>query len=199
MNNKKKKNTKSNSIKENEKNINDLDLLNNKIKNLKNKLNIRNSNLDIFKKKISDLKKKISNINLRYYADIDNINKRNEKNISKIYKYSLEKFIYDILPIIDNLKNVLKNIKNKKLENITYEGIKLTLKDFISIIKKFGVSIINKINIPFNPDYHQAMSILECDKKDKDNYIVDILQEGYILNGRLLRPAMVKVFKFIVK
>ncbi len=179
---------------------NNIDVLKNKIKKLEDELDIKNSNLSIFKKKISNLKKKIFNINLRYHADIDNINKRNEKNIDKIYKYCLEKFMFDILPIIDNLKNALKNLSNKKIDfNITYDGINLTLKNFISIIKKFGVSIIDKKDIPFNPNYHQAMVVLNSNEKDKDNFVVDILQEGYILNDRLLRPAMVKVIKYVSK
>ncbi len=197
LDNNKNKNNLDNSNNNKENNI---DILKNKIRNLENELDIKDSNLSIFKKKISDLKKKIFNINLRYHADIDNINKRNEKNIKKIYKYCLEKFMFDILPIIDNLKNALKNLSNKKLDiNITYEGISLTLKNFISIIKKFGVSIIDKVNIPFDPNYHQAMVVLNSNEKDKDNFIVDILQEGYILNGRLLRPAMVKVIKYVSK
>ncbi len=194
------KNKKIDNLEESNKNIDNINLLNNKIKNLNEELDLKNSNLSILKKKISDLKKKIYNINLRYSADIDNINKRNEKNNKKIYKYCLEKFMFDLLPIIDNLKHALKNLKNKKIDiNITYEGINLILKDFISTIKKFGVSIINKINVPFNPNYHQAMVVLNSDKKDKDNFVEDILQEGYILNNRLLRPAMVKVIKYINK
>ncbi len=194
------KNKKINNLKNSNKKKDNINLLNDKIKSLKEELDLKNSNLSILKKKISDLKKKIFNINLRYNADIDNINKRNEKNNKKIYKYCLEKFMFDLLPIVDNLKHALKNLSNKKVDiNITYEGINLILKNFISTIKKFGVSIIDKVNVPFNPNYHQAMIILNSDKKDKDNFVEDILQEGYMLNDRLLRPAMVKVIKYINK
>ncbi len=193
-NNKKDKNF----LKSDNKYLCDINLLNHKIKKLKDKLYIKDSDLSIFKKKISELKKKIFNINLRNLADIENINKRNDNNIKNVYKYCLEKFMYDLLPVVDNFKNILKNIKNKKLDiNITFEGVKLTFKNFISVIKKFGISVVDKINIPFNPDYHQAMSILKSKDKNKDNFVIEILQEGYILNNRLLRPAMVKVIKYV--
>ncbi len=185
-----------------DKNIN----LNEEIDCLKNELVAKNSEIDILNKKIFDIEKKIYDIKLRCQADIDNIHKRNKIEMENVYKYSLEKFIYDILPVIDNLRSALKNINNNiklsdknKYINITYDGIKLTLKNFIFVLKKYGVSIIKEKNIIFDPNYHQAMIVVDSDDKSKENLIIDILQEGYLINNRLIRPAMVKVYRYINK
>ncbi len=171
-------------------------ILKNKVKKISNKLNIKNESIFILKNKISDLNNNIYENNLRYQASIENLNKRNDKYIKNIYKYSLEKIIKNLLPLVDNLKNALKTIKHK---DINYEGINLTLKNFLSILKKFNVKVINDININFDPNYHQAMIVIESKDKDKDNKIIDVLQEGYLLYNRLLRPAMVKVIKYVNK
>ncbi len=199
-----KKNSKNNKDNKIEKNINInkkkcffIKDLKNKFYKFKKKISSKNNQINKFKKKILKFEKKIKNINLRCKADIDNMSKRNQKNIENIYKYSLEKFSKNLLPVIDNLKNALKVSKNKKLDiQITYEGLKLTLKNFLSVIKKFGISVINKINVDFDPNFHQAVSVIESNKDNiKDNLVIEILQDGYILNKRLLRPAMVKVVK----
>ncbi len=180
-------------------NINlDINIFKKKINKLKGKFKKNKKDLMIFKKKCSQLNKDIYNNNLRYQADIDNLNKRNNEYIKNIYKYSLEKFIKSLLPVVDNLKNALKSSKNKNLNiNITTEGIELTFKNFLSILKKNNVKIINDIDIDFNPNYHQAVVVVNIDDIKKDNKIIEVLQEGYLLNNRLLRPAMVKVFKYI--
>ncbi len=165
----------------------------------KKKISCQNKIINKLESKLLKLKGKSKDINLRYRADLENIYKRNEINIENIYKYSLEKFFKSILPVIDNLKDAFKVSKDKNLNSkITYEGLKLTLKNFLSVIKKFGVSIINKVNVNFDPNFHQAVSVIESNKKNniKDNLVIEILQDGYILNKRLLRPAMVKVIKY---
>ncbi len=175
------------------------------IKNLKNrfykykkKIFSKNKIIDKLKNKLLKYKKKNKDLNLRCKADLDNMYKRNQMNVENIYKYSLEKFSKNLLPVIDNLKNALKVSKNKKIDNqVTYEGLKLTLKNFLSVIEKFGISVINKINVNFDPNFHQAVSVVESNKDNiQDNLVIEILQDGYILNKRLLRPAMVKVIKF---
>ncbi len=149
------------------------------------------------KDKILDLKKNLYDINLRFKADIENIYKRNDLNIEKIYKYSLKKFAKDLLPIIDSLKQSILVSKNKKIDvMINYKGLKLTLKNFLLVIKKFGIEIINSKNIFFDPNYHQAVSVTKTDDVKKNNLIIKILQDGYLLNNRLLRPAMVHIYKY---
>ncbi len=163
---------------------------------LKEEIKINNKLIKKLKNKLVLLKKKNFNITLRAKADIENIRKLNENNINKIYKYSLEKFSKELLSILDNLKTSILVSKNKNIDSyINYEGISLTLKNFLKILKKFG--IINLTNIDkFDPNYHEAMSIVYTNDKSKDNKIVKVLQDGYMINDRLLRPAMVKIFKY---
>ncbi|QJC37546.1 nucleotide exchange factor GrpE [Enterobacteriaceae endosymbiont of Donacia thalassina] len=158
---------------------------------------------DIYKLKIIELKNKLKkyknniwDLKLRSQAEIENIRSRSILDIEKAYKFSLEKFIHELLPVIDNLERAI-NLKIKEKNNINLsiiEGIKLTFKSLLVLIKKFGISIINEINVPFDPSKHQAMSIIESNTI-KDNYIIEILQKGYFLHKRLLRPAMVIVSK----
>ncbi len=174
-----------------------LNYYNKKIKNLEEKLICKDKKIDFFLKKINDLEKNIYDLNLRNIADIDNIRKRTQDDIEKIHKYSLKKVFIDLLPVIDNLKSALEISKKKDINiKVTTKGIYLTLKILLSVINKFGISIINKKNVNFNTDYHQAMFIEKTLDKNLDNKIIDILQDGYILNGILLRPAMVKVLKY---
>ncbi|QJC38295.1 nucleotide exchange factor GrpE [Enterobacteriaceae endosymbiont of Donacia marginata] len=149
-----------------------------------------------FKTKLKKYKNDIWDLKLRSQAEIENIRHRSLLEIEKAYKFSLEKFINELLPVIDNLERAinLKIIQKNKINSSIIEGIKLTLKSLLILIKKFGVSIIDEINIPFDPSKHQAMSLIESDII-KENYIIEILQKGYFLNNRLLRPAMVIVSK----
>ncbi|QJC38714.1 nucleotide exchange factor GrpE [Enterobacteriaceae endosymbiont of Donacia fulgens] len=149
-----------------------------------------------FENKLKKYKNDIWDLKLRSQSEIENIRRRSLLDIEKAYKFSLEKFINELLPVIDNLERAinLKIIKKNEINLSIIEGIKLTLKSLLTLIKKFGVSIIDEINIPFDPSKHQAMSLIESDII-KENYIIEILQKGYFLNNRLLRPAMVIVAK----
>ncbi len=175
-----------------------------KIKFLKKKVIKKKKKITYLKNKIIDLKKNIWDIDLRNKAEIDNICKRHQKDVTSISKYSISNFAKSLLCIIDSLQNTINVFKSKDIKiniNSVYEGIELTLKNFLSVMKDFGITVINETNIPFNPEYHEAMSVEEFKKEEnnslKDNIVVGILQYGYIINGRLLRPAMVKVSKEI--
>ncbi|QJC37074.1 nucleotide exchange factor GrpE [Enterobacteriaceae endosymbiont of Donacia vulgaris] len=215
-NNQSSNNIKNNNIekKDDNKKLNNINIDNDiKEKNCKNENKTENGkkhNIEYFieqnnnyKIKIIELKNKLkkneSNIwdlKLRSQSEIENIRRRALLDIEKAYKFSLEKFINELLPVIDNLERAI-DLKKKQKNNIDLsiiEGIELTLKSLLVLIKKFGVSIIDEINIPFDPTKHQAMSIIESDTI-KENYILEILQKGYYLNMRLLRPAMVIVSK----
>ncbi|WWP00162.1 MAG: nucleotide exchange factor GrpE [Candidatus Dasytiphilus stammeri] len=136
---------------------------------------------------------------LRAQAELKNIRRRADLEIEKIYKFSLEKFIGELLPVIDNLERALKMADkyNQQLFPMI-EGVQLTLKSLLDTMYKYGVKVIKETQIPFNPDIHQAMSIKEIEEQEegiKPNVVLEIIQPGYMLNGRLLRPAMVSVSK----
>ncbi|OTA14743.1 nucleotide exchange factor GrpE [Xenorhabdus vietnamensis] len=132
---------------------------------------------------------------LRARAEVENIRRRTEQDVEKAHKFALEKFANELLPVIDNLERALE-VADRANETLLpmVEGIELTLKSFIDAVGKFGVEVVGDINVPFNPEVHQAMTMMESDQHEP-NHVMLVMQKGYILNGRLLRPAMVAVSK----
>lgn len=132
---------------------------------------------------------------LRAKAEIENNRRRMEQDIEKAHKFALERFSNELLPVIDNLERALEavNPEDEAQKNML-EGLELTLKSFLDAVKKFGIDVVAETKVPFNPDVHQAISMVEAEGHEP-NQIVNVLQKGYTLSGRLLRPAMVIVSK----
>lgn len=132
---------------------------------------------------------------IRAQAEIENIRRRAELDVEKAHKFALEKFANELLPVIDSLERALE-VADKANPDLTsmVEGIELTLKSLLGAVRKFGVEVIGDVNVPFNPELHQAMSMMESEDV-APNHVLMIMQRGYTLNGRLLRPAMVAVAK----
>ncbi|QFS59604.1 nucleotide exchange factor GrpE [Pantoea dispersa] len=132
---------------------------------------------------------------LRAQAEIENIRRRAEMDVEKAHKFALEKFANELLPVIDSLERALEvaDKENTELASMI-EGIELTLKSLLGAVRKFGVEVVGETNVPFNPDVHQAMSMMESEEV-APNHVLMVMQRGYTLNSRLLRPAMVAVSK----
>ncbi|MBD8164199.1 nucleotide exchange factor GrpE [Erwinia persicina] len=132
---------------------------------------------------------------LRAQAEIENIRRRTEQDVEKAHKFALEKFANELLPVIDSLERALEvaDKTNPELASMI-EGIELTMKSLLGAVRKFGVEVVGDINVPFNPEVHQAMSMMESEDV-APNHVMMVMQRGYTLNGRLLRPAMVAVAK----
>jgi molecular chaperone GrpE len=130
---------------------------------------------------------------MRAIADADNARKRAQGEIDKARKFALEKFAGELLPVADNLERALQvaNPEDEAIKPII-DGVELTLKSFISTIEKFGMTVIDPQGQPFNPEQHQAMSMQE-NTELPPNTVLAVMQKGYEINGRLLRPAMVMV------
>jgi molecular chaperone GrpE len=130
---------------------------------------------------------------LRAIADADNARKRAQGEIDKARKFALEKFAGELLPVADNLERALQvaNPEDEAIKPIV-DGVELTLKSFFSTIEKFGMTVIDPQGQPFNPEKHQAMSMQE-NAELPANTVMAVMQKGYEINGRLLRPAMVLV------
>jgi len=129
---------------------------------------------------------------LRLQADMDNLRKRNERDLANAHKFALEKFVDALLPVKDSLEmGLLAAVENADVAKLV-EGSELTLKMFTSAMDKFNVSEVNPLNEKFNPEYHEAMSMQERDDVEP-NTVVTVVQKGYTLNDRLIRPAMVIV------
>ena len=132
---------------------------------------------------------------LRAQAEVENVRRRAEMDVEKAHKFALEKFSNELLPVIDNLERALEVADKTNPElSAMIEGIELTLKSLLSAVGKFGVEVVGETNVPFNPEVHQAMSMMESEDV-APNHVLMVMQRGYTLNGRLLRPAMVAVSK----
>lgn len=132
---------------------------------------------------------------LRIKAEADNIRRRASMDVEKAHKFALEKFAADLLPVVDNLERALAfiNRDDEALKGVV-EGVELTMKSFLDTVAKYGVNQIDPLGQPFNPELHQAMSI-QPSADVAPNSVTFVMQKGYELNGRLLRPAMVGVSK----
>ncbi len=129
---------------------------------------------------------------LRSAAEMQNVRRRAEQDVEKAHKFALEKFAGELLPVVDNLERALAAIPAE--EEANREGVELTLKSLLATLEKFGVNLINPHGEHFNPEHHQAIAMLDAPHA-APNSVVDVMQKGYSLNGRLLRPAMVAVAK----
>jgi len=132
---------------------------------------------------------------LRAKAEVENIRRRTELDIEKAHKFALEKFSGELLPVIDNLERAL-DLADKSNADLAalVEGVELTLKSLLDAVRKFGLEVVGDIHVPFNPELHQAMTLMESEDL-APNHVMMVMQKGYTLNGRLLRPAMVAVSK----
>ena len=132
---------------------------------------------------------------LRVKAEQENLRRRHQREVENAHKYALERFAQDLLPVIDSLEMGAEAATGEgaTLEKVR-EGTELTLKMLLSTMEKFGIQAVHPEGEPFNPEYHQAMSMLES-PEHAANTVMNVMQKGYTLNERLIRPAMVVVSK----
>ena len=149
------------------------------------------SELEAAKQTINDQKDSV----VRAAADVENMRRRAAQDVEKAHKFALEKFANELLPVIDNLERAIEfsDKENEQLKPVL-EGFEMTVKSFNDAVAKFGVEIVNPQGEQFNPEFHQAMSI-QPSNDVAPNTVLAVMQKGYTLNGRLLRPAMVMVSK----
>ena len=132
---------------------------------------------------------------LRASAEVQNARRRAEQDVEKAHKFALDKFVNDMLPVADNLERALEaSSQNQEAIAPLIEGVELTLKTLIDGLKRHKVEPINPVGEPFDPQVHQAMSMVP-DPNSEPNTVLNVFQKGYTLNERLVRPAMVVVSK----
>ncbi len=152
---------------------------------------------DKSKEKIKELEAKIKQLedqNLRTHAELINYRKRKDDEISKMLKYSSEDIVKELLPIIDNFERAI-NMDDNNLEDEVSKflaGFKMIYCKLIAILEKNGVKAIDGNNKPFDPTYHQAV-MSETRDGIEAGIILEVLQKGYLLKDKVIRPAMVKV------
>ena len=134
---------------------------------------------------------------LRAVADLDNYKKRAIREKVDIIKYGKEDVIKDILPFVDSLDRALEHADSSDVQAFK-EGIKLIQEQLLSCLKKHGVEKIDSVGLDFDPNFHEAMMQVESEEHT-ENKVVNEVQKGYLLNGRLLRPSKVCICKKINK
>ncbi|HFC93304.1 MAG TPA: nucleotide exchange factor GrpE [Leucothrix mucor] len=128
---------------------------------------------------------------VRLQAEMDNQRKRTEKQVSDAHKFAIKSFVEQLLPVIDSLEMGLQ--AKGDLDSIR-EGMNLTLKQFESLMQKQNLQAVNPLGEKFDPELHQAMA-MQPSEEYEDGLVAAVMQKGYTLNGRLVRPAMVMVAK----
>lgn len=130
---------------------------------------------------------------LRGQAEIENLKRRHTQEIEKAHKYALDKFIKELLTVVDSMSLGLKSAQEENAQLTTViEGLEMTDKLLLETLQKFGVAEINPIDGVFNAELHQAVTMVPMPDK-KSNDIIEVVQIGWSLNERLVRPAMVVV------
>lgn len=131
---------------------------------------------------------------LRAQADAANVQRRAEQEVDKARKFALERFISELLPVVDNMERALEAAGTDEAVKPIVEGVELTQKSLIDALQKHGVEPVDPMGEPFDPQIAQAMSMVE-NPEVEPNTVIAVMQKGYQLNGRLIRPAMVMVSK----
>jgi len=158
--------------------------------------------LAVAQQSIEDLTQQLSDSKdqqLRIQAEMQNLRRRAERDVQNAHKYGLEKLINALLPVLDNLDRTIsaadadEAADNTALKSLL-EGVELTSKSATDALKNFSVEIIDPVGEPFDPQLHEAMTMVPSPSAEP-NTVIDVLQKGYTLNGRLLRAAMVVVAK----
>ncbi|MCX7816525.1 MAG: nucleotide exchange factor GrpE [Syntrophales bacterium] len=131
---------------------------------------------------------------LRALADLENYKKRSAREKAEVIKFGQENLIRDMLPVLDSLDRAIE--QSEKTENFAAfkEGLKMVRSQMMSCLAKYGVEPIDCLNCYFDPNYHEALAQVESEHHE-ENEIVEEYQKGYLLNGRLLRPAKVAICK----
>ncbi len=152
--------------------------------------------IESLKKKLEEAEAKAAeNLDqlVRTRAEMENIRRRSERELANAHKYALEKFAQELLPVIDSMEMGVAAASDENADvSKLREGTEMTLKMFEAAIEKFGIKGVHPKGEAFNPDHHQAMSMIDSTEHEP-NTIIDVMQKGYLLNERLVRPAMVVV------
>lgn len=154
---------------------------------LLNAANARIAELELY---VSEVDKREQDIALRARAEIENVRRRAEQDVEKAHKFALEKFSKELLNVVDNLERGLQALEGA--EESVKSGVELTHKGLVSTLNQFGVEAVGAVGEVFNPELHQAISMQPAEGIEP-NHISVVLQKGYTLHGRVIRPAMVMV------
>lgn len=154
--------------------------------------------IESLKQKLEEAEKKASDNwdqLLRTKAEMDNLRRRTQKDLENAHKFAIEKFVSELLPVLDSMELGLDAAAHESstIESLK-EGTEMTLNMLKTAMEKFNIVEVHPHGEKFDPELHQAMSIQE-NAELEDNTVMAVMQKGYLLNDRLVRPAMVMVSK----
>lgn len=137
---------------------------------------------------------------LRAQAEVQNMRRRCEQDVERAHKFALEKFAGELLPVVDNLERALQAVSEADQDSVhaLKEGVELTLKGFLETLEKFNIEQIDPESEPFDPQLHEAITMQPSDDLEP-NTVMAVIQKGYTLNSRVIRPARVMVSKAVDK
>ncbi|ERS90812.1 MULTISPECIES: nucleotide exchange factor GrpE [unclassified Halomonas] len=153
-----------------------------------------NPEAEVLAAKVEELEQSLAEAKdqaLRTAAEAQNVRRRAEQEAEKARKFALEKFVKELLPVVDSLEKALEAMGEEASE-AHREGVSMTLKMQLDVLGKFGVEVVEPAGEPFDPQYHEAMAMVPNPDLEP-NRVMEVVQKGYLLNGRLVRPAMVVV------
>jgi molecular chaperone GrpE len=133
---------------------------------------------------------------LRVQAEMQNLRRRTQQDVEKAHKYGQEKLVTELVPVMDNLERALAAASDHDdaTSKAIYDGVDITLKSFANCFAKFSIEAVDPLGEPFDPLLHQAMAMQESPDAEP-NTVIAVMQKGYSLYGRVIRPAMVMVSK----
>lgn len=131
---------------------------------------------------------------LRTVAEMENVRRRAQRDVENAHKFAVEKLLGELLPVVDSLEKAEEAAKTTDNADSMAEGISLSLKLFVSTLEKSGIAIVDPLGEPFDPQLHEAMAMVP-NPDAEPNSVMDVMQRGYTLNGRLVRAAKVVVVK----
>lgn len=129
---------------------------------------------------------------LRVAADFENYRKRIEREKQEYVKFAHERLLRDLLPILDNLGRALQHARDAGESPVLLSGVELVAQEFRKVLERYGVTAIESLGRPFDPMVHEALQTVEIEDAEP-GHVVEEIQRGYLLNGRVLRPALVTV------
>lgn len=156
--------------------------------------------IELLQKQLEDARAETEeqkNMALRAAAEGQNARRRAENEVSNARKFALERFVADVLPTLDSLERGIEAVEVDKAEGplkTLYEGSVLTLKMMLDVLAKHNVLVVDPVGEPFDPQHHEAMTMVESPDAEP-NSVLAVMEKGYSLNGRLVRPARVVVSK----
>ena len=131
---------------------------------------------------------------LRAQAEVENIRRRAARDVENAHKFALERFTANLLPVLDSLEKAVESVASAEDASTVGQGVDLSLKLFVTTLANSGVEQIDPHGEPFNPEHHEAIAMVE-NPDAEPNSVMEVIQKGYVLNGRLVRAAKVIVVK----